>query len=91
MNTPHDKIPRNNSDLVILERAVEALTGKNADALRQQTISERRKELEAAHHQKMQFVSHFPFIGRGNVMRDRVMNHEKVEHLLLESETFSAR
>lgn len=68
-----------------LTRAVEQITGKTIDELRKQTLSERRTEVEAAHGRPMRFVCHFPFLGRGNVLGDRVIDHKGVESLLDEA------
>jgi hypothetical protein len=66
--------------ITILERAVEKITGKSAASLRLLTLEEWRSEIEARHGKRMRFVSRFPFIGRGNIMRGKVVNHDQVEH-----------
>ena len=74
--------PNKNVQLQILERAVERITGKSADDIRNQTLEARRAEIETARGRSMQFVSRFPFVGRGNVMRHNVINHSNVEQSL---------
>jgi len=65
-----------------LEVSVERLTGKTVNDLRQFSIEDYRLELETRHKRPLRFVSRFPFIGRGNVMRDRIINSAKIEKQL---------
>lgn len=65
--------------LISLERAIEASTGERVEVLRSRTLEETRLVAEKKHRRPMKFVSHFPFIGRGNVLRDRLVSHEQVE------------
>jgi hypothetical protein len=65
-----------------LEATVERLTGQKADALRNQTITELRRNTETKVKGRLKFSSRFPLIGRGNVMRDCIVGHEAVEALL---------
>ncbi|MEN6627445.1 MAG: hypothetical protein ABFD69_14570 [Candidatus Sumerlaeia bacterium] len=58
--------------LQVLEQATELWSGKKADVIRKQSIEERRQEAEAKLHKKLRIVRLFPFIGRGNILRDRV-------------------
>lgn len=74
--------PNKNVQLQILERAVERITGKRAGDIRSQPLEERRAEIETARGRIMRFVSCFPFVGRGNVMRHNVINHIDVERSL---------
>lgn len=61
-------------------RAIESETGKTIREIQEQTLSDRRREVEANHKgRKMVFSDNFPFIGRGNVLRDRVLPHEEVD------------
>lgn len=68
-----------------LEQIAQTVTGKSPECLRAQPITERRREVEAAQKKPTQFVSNFPFVGRGNVMRDRIISHAEVERLLDEA------
>ena len=69
--------------LQLLEQIAERVTGKTADDLRQTSVERLREQVELRHGGKpMQFPSHFPFIGRGNVMRDRTISHVDVEKVL---------
>lgn len=68
-----------------LERTVERITGQSAEILRSQTLTELRQKTEARVKHKLRFVSRFPLIGRGNVMRDKTVDHETVERLLEQS------
>ena len=63
----------------ILEQAVEQLTGDSAAILRSRSLEETRKVAEKRHGCAFRFVSRFPFIGRGNVLRDRLVTREDVE------------
>ena len=66
----------------IFIKAVEQATGESIDRLRALSIEERRAETEARCGSKLRFTSKFPFIGRGNVLRDRAITHEEVEAAL---------
>jgi hypothetical protein len=61
------------------ERAVEQATGKSIEDLRRTPIDEQRSATEAELRRPLCFVSRFPFIGRGNVLRDRLLSHQQVE------------
>jgi hypothetical protein len=61
-------------------RAIESEMGKTIREVQEQTLSDRRREVEANHKgRKMIFPVNFPFIGRGNVLRDRVLSHEEID------------
>ena len=63
-------------------RAVELASGEKIEALQNITVDERRRMMEAKHGAPMRFPSCFPFIGRGNVLRDCCLTHEQVEAAL---------
>lgn len=65
-----------------LERDVEILTGEKAETLRLQTLPEWRSSVELRVKKKFSFASAFPLIGRGSVMRNRIIDHEAIETLL---------
>jgi hypothetical protein len=65
-----------------LEATAEMLTGQTAADLRSQTLTQLRNKTESKVHRKWTFISRFPLIGRGSVMRERVIRHEAVEGLL---------
>ena len=67
------------SALASLEKAVEASTGERVEVLRGRSLEETRRLAEQKQRRPMKFVSHFPLIGRGNVLRDRLVSHEQVE------------
>lgn len=71
--------PRTPATLDGLERTVEAITGVKVANLRRATLSENRVRIEDAHRAPLAFTSRFPFIGRGNVMRDRLITSRDVE------------
>jgi phosphoribosylformylglycinamidine (FGAM) synthase-like amidotransferase family enzyme len=61
-------------------RAIESEMGKTIREVQEQTLSDRRREVEANHKgRRMMFSINFPFIGRGNVLRDRVLSHEEID------------
>lgn len=62
-------------------KALERLTGETISQLRKIPMDVRRYQTEGT-GTLMHFISRFPFIGRGNVMRDRLIDHEAVEALL---------
>jgi len=63
----------------ILEDAIERATGDKASSLRERTLTATRKIAEQRNKQPMRIKSAFPFIGRGNVLRDCVLTHAQVE------------
>ena len=62
-----------------LEEAVELATGESVDVLRSTPLDVRRTALEQAQGRSLVFRSRFPLVGRGNVLRDRAVPHDKVE------------
>lgn len=73
---------RPNDTLLSLEKVVERDTGEKADDLRSQPLDEFRIKMERAHNRVMHFVSKFPFIGRGNIMREKIVDHATVNRML---------
>jgi hypothetical protein len=65
----------------ILERVVELALGEPIESVRQQTIAARRtvREQRAG---PISFVSCFPLIGRGNILKDRTVSHQQAEAAL---------
>ena len=55
-----------------LQAAIEHFTGKNTGELRNQTIDERRREVEEKTGRKFRLKKFFPLVGRGNVLRDHI-------------------
>jgi len=72
------------SSLKIIEKVVSEKLGKSADELRNQTISEIRKEAEKKAGHPLRYKKEFPFIGRGNVLRDRLTSSDEIEKKLEE-------
>lgn len=60
------------------ERTMERWSDRNIAEMRNETIVERRKKIEKE-NKKFRIISHFPFIGRGNVHRDNVLSNEEIE------------
>lgn len=69
----------------ILEKALEKACGESVSKLRSRTLEENRRLAEKKHGLLARFVSYFPFIGRGNVLRNRLVTHEEVEKRLDEA------
>ena len=67
---------------VILDRAVRDATGESADVLRRRSIADTRRIAEERHNSPLKFISVFPFIGRGNILRDRTVTRADVERAL---------
>lgn len=65
-----------------LDQTTLRITGQSAEDLRKQYLENIRKHFEKKHGRRMVFMSKFPFIGRGNVMRDRLIAHEEIEKML---------
>lgn len=63
----------------IFERAIELALGEPVESIRNKTVDEKRCEIEKKKKRHMKFRSYFPFIGRGNVLRDKVVDHEQAE------------
>jgi hypothetical protein len=64
-----------NDILHSIEKSVEILTGMKSSDIRNKTIDKIRFDLEA-NKTKIRFISEFPFIGRGSVLRDFVLEHD---------------
>ena len=64
------------------EKTVERALGESIDSIRRVTVAARRADREAKSGRRVKFVSYFPFIGCGNVLRDRIVTHEQAEALL---------
>lgn len=60
---------------------MEKLTGRQPSEIRSTTIAEFRR-IQEAKGQPLRVVSRFPFVGRGSVLRDRVLSHAQVEEKL---------
>ncbi|MDD4889159.1 MAG: hypothetical protein PHU85_04460 [Phycisphaerae bacterium] len=71
--------------LALLEKAVERATGESAETLRNTPVDDRRRQIERTNGVRLRFTSKFPFIGRGNVLRDRIVDHAFVERALKEA------
>lgn len=65
--------------LSIIESVVSDRWGIPADELRHMTVTELRERAEARTGKRFKIVKHFPFIGRGNVLRDRIKTTEEID------------
>ena len=66
----------------LLEEAAQRATGKSAQELRDQPIADLRRVVEAKTGRGLKFTINRLFIGRGSVMLDKIMSHDRVESLL---------
>jgi hypothetical protein len=78
-------VDRGMETLMKLEKIVELDTGKKASEIRSVTLGEFRAGLERTRGHALRFITKFPFLGRGNVMRDKTIDHATVDRLLDES------
>ena len=58
---------------------IEDYVGLSIDQIRGLSVDEQRNRCEDRVGKPLKFISHFPFIGRGNVLRDRTSSHQKIE------------
>ena len=68
-----------------LERAIARRTGLSIESLRSMTPHELRERVEKKTGHGLVFTCNFPFIGRGNVMRDKTVSRERIEKQLDEA------
>jgi hypothetical protein len=61
-----------------VERNVEALVGLPVETIRKLSPGELREYLEKKNKRKFSFLSEFPVIGRGSVLRDSIITSEKI-------------
>jgi hypothetical protein len=80
---PSENLQKRNEEhamaLNVLERAVEMASGVSAQKLRDNSLEDIRLLAEKRKGSVLAFSSYFPVIGRGNVMRDRIVSHAQVE------------
>jgi len=67
------------------EKAIELATGESVESIRNTPVDERRRAIEQQRGRRLRFRSRFPFIGRGNVLHDRFVDHEEAERALKEA------
>lgn len=67
------------------ERTIERIVGESIESIREMPVDERRRRTEKKFVRPMRFYSAFPFIGRGNVMREHILTHDEVEAALNEA------
>jgi hypothetical protein len=61
------------------EATIEQATGQSIEYARKTPLDELRSNAERARGGPLKFVTFFPWIGRGNVLRDRMISHEQAE------------
>ncbi len=62
-----------------LECAIEKEVGKSISEIRNTPVDKMRADVESRLGRPLAYKSYYPLVGRGNVLRDRVVPHEKVE------------
>ena len=68
--------------LSCIERTVERITHTSVSELRNRSLEDQRVSIEQKHRHPMRFVSRYPTIGRGNIMRDRTKSHAEIEEIV---------
>ena len=64
---------------LLFDAAVEKGTGQSVDSLRRTPLDELRRAAEARLGRPIKFVTAFPWVGRGNVLRGRLITREEAE------------
>jgi hypothetical protein len=77
-NRSKDNLLKYNS----LIHSIEEQTGIDINTIMNTTLSDQKIQLENKFKKPMKLISYFPFIGRGNVLRDKVITHEDIEKML---------
>jgi len=67
------------------DHAIELATGEPIESIRNTPVDERRNAIEEKRGRKIRLTTRFPFIGRGNVLHDRLVDHEQAERALREA------
>lgn len=62
----------------LFEKTIERGTGMSVDAIRRTPIEELRKIAERKLGHSLRIVTVFPWAGRGNVLRDRMVSRKKL-------------
>lgn len=65
-----------------VENTVERITNTPVSDLRKRTLTEQRGVAEQKGRSKMKFVTRYPTIGRGNIIRERSISHADIEKML---------
>ena len=63
---------------ILVEKNAENLIGLSAETIRKYSPDELRSHLENKNKRKLSFVSMFPVIGRGNILRDNIKTSEEI-------------
>lgn len=65
-----------------LEAALEQEIGKSIEEIRNLPVDEMREKIESSIGRPLNYKSYYPIIGRGNILRDRLVTHDRVEERL---------
>jgi hypothetical protein len=61
-----------------IEKNAEKVLGLSVEDIRKYSPGELRRYLEKKNKKKLFFMTEFPVIGRGNVLRDSIITSEKI-------------
>jgi len=61
-----------------IEKNVAALVGLPVETIREYSPRKLRNHLEKKNKRKFSFISEFPVIGRGSVLRDNIVTSEEI-------------
>lgn len=65
-----------------VEKTVERITNISVSDLRKRTLTEQRDAAEQKGRGEMRFVTRYPTIGRGNIIRERSISHANIEEMI---------
>lgn len=61
-----------------IERYIEEDVGLSIAEIRNKSVTELREFFESSRNTKLRITSEFPFIGRGNVLRDGILSSDEI-------------
>ena len=61
---------------------IEKRVGMTAEEMRRATLDELREAAEKKLGHRLTYRVRWPLVGRGNILRDRILSHEDVERIL---------
>ena len=65
-----------------VEKTVERITHTTVSELRNRSLEDQRARVENKHGHPIRFVTRYPTIGRGNIMRDRTKSHTEINSIV---------
>jgi hypothetical protein len=64
----------------LIEKHIEKITGLTVEAIRRLSPEKTRQYFEEKNNKRLSFVSEFPVIGRGNVLRDTLVHSDELNN-----------